>query len=279
MPNNPKLTHPAAIATQRWVHWAFFVLFFLFLIGSLLMNNGHLDTYLFRATRWYFGDQNTYRWNAYRLPADTPGAPWYRTDPPPEDGLMFEKTRLFWIYMRQMGETWVTVFLAILVAFYNRRGWKAAALVAMVTSLTGLASTLIRITAGRMRPMGSLTELVRNDADNIWILFRGFYTTKDLSFPSGHATLAFGLAAVMSYLSPQTRWFWIGWATLCAISRVVQQAHYYADVSAGAAIGWGLGMFVCYLGDQWLEKLPDWPWTKNRETPAPLRNLFQEKNC
>lgn len=273
MPNTPTLKNPAAIATQRWVNWAFFVLFFLFVIGSLLMSNAELDTYFFRATRWYFGDQNTYTWRAYRLPPETPGAPWYRTTEPPYNGQLFQHTRLFWVYMRQMGETWVTVFLAALVAFYNRRGWKAAVLVAMVTTLTGLASTLIRLTAGRMRPMGSLSELVRNDADNIWILFRGFYTLKDLSFPSGHATLAFALAAVMSYLSPPTRWFWLGWAILCAWSRVVMQAHYYADITAGAAVGWGVGMLFCYLGDKWLAPLPDWPWTKKRTSLGDLAKV------
>lgn len=261
----PKLSHPSAIATQRWLNWAFFVLFFLFVLGSLLMNNAHLDTYLWRATRWFFGNQNNYSWNRYKLSEPSSDAPWYRMDVPPHESLLYQKTRLFWWYMRQMGEMWVTLSLAALVAFYNRRGWKAAALVGMVTALTGLSSTLVRIVAGRMRPAGSLSEFVRNDGENLWIWFRGFYTTKDLSFPSGHATLAFGLAAVMSYLSPQTRWFWIAWAAMCAWSRVVQQAHFYADITAGAAIGWGLGMLFCYLGDQWLEPLPDWPWGRKRE--------------
>ncbi len=271
MPNTPQLRHPAAVATQTWVNWAMFVLFFLFVVGALLSDNGRLDTYTWRATRWFFGDQKSYTWAGYHLVTGGKDVPWYRTEAPPYGSQFFQRTQIIWVYARQMGETWVTLSLALFVAYYNRRGWKAAALVGLVTAGTGLFSTLVRLTAGRLRPVGELASGIRNDGENVWVLFRGFYTLKDLSFPSGHATLAFGLAAVMSYLSPQTRWLWIAWAGLCAWSRVIMQAHFYADVAAGAAIGWGVGMLLCVMGDQWLAMLPDWPARMRNDLSESLR--------
>jgi glycosyltransferase 2 family protein len=69
--------------------------------------------------------------------------------------------------------------------------------------------------------------------------------TDGLGFLSGHATVAFGLATVLSpYLKPIPRVIAYGVAALVAFSRVYVGAHFPLDVVAGAAFG-------CLLGWLW----------------------------
>ena len=60
------------------------------------------------------------------------------------------------------------------------------------------------------------------------------------SYPSGHATGAFALAAVAVGEFPGQRWLpWVAWpaAGAVAASRVVGRKHWVTDVAAGAALG------------------------------------------
>lgn len=60
------------------------------------------------------------------------------------------------------------------------------------------------------------------------------------SYPSGHATGAFALAAVAVGDFPEQRWLpWVAWpaAGAVAASRVVGRKHWVTDVAAGAALG------------------------------------------
>ena len=60
------------------------------------------------------------------------------------------------------------------------------------------------------------------------------------SFPSGHTTAAFALAAVLSVAWPRGRWLWWGLAAGVAGSRVYLGLHYPSDCLAGALIGSGM---------------------------------------
>jgi undecaprenyl-diphosphatase len=57
------------------------------------------------------------------------------------------------------------------------------------------------------------------------------------SFPSGHATVAFACATVLSLAVPRLRWPLFALAALIAFSRVYVGVHYPGDVLAGAALG------------------------------------------
>ncbi len=64
------------------------------------------------------------------------------------------------------------------------------------------------------------------------------------SFPSGHATTAFALAALLALLYPRWAAGFLALAALIGLSRVVLGAHFPSDVLAGAALGTGVALIV-----------------------------------
>lgn len=58
------------------------------------------------------------------------------------------------------------------------------------------------------------------------------------SFPSGHASAAFAVAAMQAHFHPHQKLLWYGGATLIGASRVQLERHYWHDVIAGAALGY-----------------------------------------
>ena len=57
------------------------------------------------------------------------------------------------------------------------------------------------------------------------------------SFPSGHASAAFAIAALNARARPKDAPFWYAGAALVADSRVTLKRHYVHDVIAGALLG------------------------------------------
>ena len=133
---------------------------------------------------------------------------------------------LLWLPM-QLGSAWAPPIVA-LVGWQVSRSWRPTA-GALVTGWGGwwLAKTM-KAGIERGRPAAELgDEAVRSTA-----------VTEGLGFVSGHATVAFACAAVISpYLPRRWRTLAGGLAATVALSRVVVGAHLPLDVVGGAALG------------------------------------------
>jgi membrane-associated phospholipid phosphatase len=234
---------------RRWRGWAILWGSVLICEIVLLAFNASLDTYLWRVTRWTIGDveRASYNWETYeKKHAAEAERPFYMRVPPPLKSRLFYFAQMdrLWLIFKGFGEPWMLVIVACLIGLYNQRwGWAAAALAVGAAALAGGLGALISAVDGRVRPTHS-------DGANVWELFRGFHGGGNLSFPSGHATLAFALAAVLCYVSPRGRPVFVILAAGCAMSRVVMQAHFWSDVIFGAAVGWTVAWGVMATGEK-----------------------------
>jgi hypothetical protein len=79
------------------------------------------------------------------------------------------------------------------------------------------------------------------------------------SYPSGHASAAFGGAVILGLTYRKSRWWLIALsgATLIAFSRLYLGLHYPSDILGGAILGAAIGA-ACY-GIFGLPR-PDWRW-------------------
>ncbi len=70
------------------------------------------------------------------------------------------------------------------------------------------------------------------------------------SFPSGHASAAFAVAAALACAVPARRRLWLGVAAAVGASRVVLNAHFVSDVLGGAVIGWWATELTLRMADR-----------------------------
>jgi len=78
-----------------------------------------------------------------------------------------------------------------------------------------------------------------------------FRTVKNLCFPSGHAALAFAVAALLGMLWPRLRWLWYSVACIVTIERFAENAHWFSDCVAGAALGISGAYLAAWLMKSW----------------------------
>ncbi len=124
-------------------------------------------------------------------------------------------------------------------------GWSDALLITEATSLALLANVIVKYAVGRARPY-------------VWMGQPGLYEDphdENLSFFSGHTTLAFAVAVSAGTLflmqgMPGAGWVLGGGLALAAFTgylRMGAEQHYLTDVLAGAAVGSLVGWAVPYL--------------------------------
>ncbi len=120
------------------------------------------------------------------------------------------------------------IFLIIGTALLGlRANWRGLGTLALTLLLAWLiADVLLKPAVGRPRPfVQAPTETVLGPAPH------------DGSFPSGHATCAFGSALALSVSAPEAWPLWWLLAVGIGYSRVYVGVHYPLDVIGGAALG------------------------------------------
>lgn len=175
-------------------------------------------------------------------------------------------------FLKLPGNHRIVLFVAM-AALLHRLRWRAAGFVAAAT-LASLLTGSIKWVIGRHRPFTWLHDRSDELRTFEFVHFRGglegLFDTRNLSFPSGHAALAFALATALAMLWPRGRWVWYTAAGLCAWERVWENAHYLSEVVAGT----GLGVAVVWLlSATWRRVDPVWETLMSGETlqtsPAP----------
>lgn len=104
----------------------------------------------------------------------------------------------------------------------------------LVVAVAYAINTAIGLVKFRVRPFEALPEVLP--------LITGLLTQK--SFPSGHATLAFALAASIYYLDKRWGIMFSILAVLVSFGRVMAGVHFPLDVVAGALLGWATAHFM-----------------------------------
>jgi len=170
--------------------------------------------------------------------------------------------------------SWLVAWLLSLLTRDNtRRALRELAtlsgFILLGVGLPSLVSTLLKRIVGRGRP-----ETWAIDAP---LSFQSLNLTayQYQSFPSGHATTAFSLAAVVAFLWPKAFWPAMAFAAIVAVSRIVVGEHYPTDITAGAVLG-TLGAYAVrqwFASRGWLFATSAERGTERRRFEA-LRALF-----
>jgi undecaprenyl-diphosphatase len=151
----------------------------------------------------------------------------------------------------QLGQGWLLGTMGVAVAGigYATRRWVIvkpglASVPALIAS--GLVVRFMKIAFGRPRP---------RVVDQGLLEWGPSLVSGHNSFPSGHAGTAFAFAAVFSAWIPMGRPFFYAGAVVIALSRIVVDAHFLADVVAGALVGWIVGrVVVVMVSRRWPER-------------------------
>jgi undecaprenyl-diphosphatase len=175
------------------------------------------------------------------------------------DGWVAEHVRYGRVYetdwgrmLRNFGYLPFWLLAAIALALHDRESrawWRRAAMLAAAPTFAGMVGEVLKIVVRRGRPPDVGTAYVFRAWSDHPFSSRGF------GFPSSHAIVAFGAAAILSRMFPRARWVWYAAAATCAFSRLLAHAHYLSDVVAAAAIGIGVAQLV-------------WRWLAVREATA-----------
>lgn len=188
------------------------------------------------------------------LTIDLPVARWCRDHRLPGD--LARLVDLSEVFAHGLG---VAVLLAVTVRLdpgLRRRGaWSDIARLVVAAFAGGLIVDLIKAVVTRVRPraadladVGSVLETFGIAAADGTLGAAGLFgKSADLmSFPSGHAATAAGLATALCWRYPHGLPVFAVIAASAAAQRVVSSAHYPSDVACGAAIG--VAAAACCMG-------------------------------
>lgn len=106
-------------------------------------------------------------------------------------------------------------------------------------AVSGLTNTVLKTVIGRTRPRLFFDQ-------GLYAFLPPARKALYVSMPSGHTAMIFAVATALALLLPR-RWGVVayGLATLIAVSRVITNAHWLADILAGSLVGMGMTL-LCY---------------------------------
>jgi undecaprenyl-diphosphatase len=125
----------------------------------------------------------------------------------------------------------IIILLLILGRFYNKRFYETGIILGAGFAGTGIAAQLLKHLIGRARP--KLTE-------NLIMIGPSWKSSHD-SFPSGHTSIAFCFAYILSNYYPKYKAFFYMLAVFVGVGRLKTPSHFLSDVLAGALVGLLLG--------------------------------------
>lgn len=164
---------------------------------------------------------------------------------------LYQKDKRVFIYLNQrmrcrildiimprithLGGAIFTMFLCFVLYTFGQKDTKIAAAEAFVT-VTGSQGIvqLFKRRIYRKRPYMVLPEV-----NTFWSRL-----LKDYSFPSGHTTAGFSMAAILSIYFPSYSVLTYSLAAAVGVSRIYTGMHYPSDVLSGAFLGTGFALFT-----------------------------------
>lgn len=176
---------------------------------------------------------------------DLPVARWCKQRPPPLPGDLLKFLDLAEVFAHGLGvAALVATLLATDPAFAaplpgKPRGPRRNFLrFVAAAAVGGLVVDLLKACVERVRPnsldLAGVSTVLETFGTPHFSLDRA---ARLMSFPSGHAAAAAGLAAALGWMYPRGRVAFMLLALTSAAQRVVTSAHYPSDVCFGAAIG------------------------------------------
>jgi membrane-associated phospholipid phosphatase len=159
-------------------------------------------------------------------------ADWVRHAP------LYHRSDRFVPILKLPGNFWFTLAVCVLLALFHRNRWRAALPLLISGPVVGLIYLFLKWAVGRQRPV-----IVDAPFD-----FHPFaYGLTGLSFPSGHASLAFATATCLAAVMPRGAIVFFLVAIAVGAERILENAHYVSDVVAGAGLGIISGWIVTWL--------------------------------
>lgn len=139
--------------------------------------------------------------------------------------------------LTELGSGILLFAIAIIMLFLNKRRVRASGilLLAGITSSYYFVS-IIKNLISRPRPFVALSGV------------NTVFTIGGFSFPSGHASMAF-MAAFLLTKCFRRGYIFFSLAAVVALSRVYLGLHYFSDVVVGSIIGYLIGFIVSYAAE------------------------------
>lgn len=143
--------------------------------------------------------------------------------------LLFDSFFSLLSFVGYFGAIWF-VFLLLLLFWEEIKEKKALFTLIFAWGFALISEMSLKSLFGRLRPEFRISEV-------IVVLDK----TTSLSFPSGHATIAFASVYILSFYHRKWAMWYYLFAILISFSRIYLGKHYPSDVVAGAIVGTCIG--------------------------------------